>query len=208
MDNVDLTKLTKLEALKQLAERVNKDFASKDALETVDGKVTKLNTTISELQSNVTELQEAGYQTSSDVESAVTNGINDWANQLTPEDKKVNTFKELVDYVAAHGKEVDGMLADILANKNGLAALKELVGELPEDDLDAEDIVDYITKAITKAVGDIDLSEFVDADDVDGAIDSKLEDYYNKNYIDTTYVIASNTEVEEMLNDVFGTAEE
>lgn len=203
MTNVDLTKLTKLEALKQLAERVNKDFATKDALETVDGKVTQLGTTVSGLQSNVTKLQEAGYQTASDVENAVTSGINDWANQLTPEDEKVNTFKELVDYVAQHGSQVDGMVADILANKNGLATLKELVGELPEDDLDADDIVDYISKAIAKAVNEIDTSEFVDAEDVDSAIDTKLKSYYTKNQIDEKYVIATSEEVDEVLNGVF-----
>lgn len=208
MANVDLTKLTKLEALKQLAERVNKDFATKDALETVDGKVTQLGTTVSGLQSDVTELQEADYQTASDVESAITNGINNWANQLTPEDKKVNTFKELVDYVAQHGSQVDGMLADILANKNGLAALKELVGELPENNLDAKDVVDYISKAIAKAVSEIDTSEFVDAEDVDSAIDAKLGSYYTKNQIDEKYVIATSEEVKAVLDEVFGGSED
>lgn len=202
MANVDLTKLTKLEALKQLAERVNKDFATKDALKTVDGKVTKLDITVTGLQSDVTELQKAGYQTASDVESAVTSGINTWAQQVT-ENETIDTFKELVDYVAKHGGEVSKMLADILANKNDLAALKELVGELPEDDLDAEDVVDYISKAIEKAISEIDTSEFVNADDVDGAIDTKLKNYYTKNQIDEKYVIATNEEVDAVLNDVF-----
>lgn len=47
--------------------------------------------------------------------------INDFANKIS-EDGTVNTFKELVDYVAAHGSETADMAADI-------TALQGLVGD-------------------------------------------------------------------------------
>ena len=200
---VDLNKLTKLEALQQLAIKVRDGFATKDEMSAVDDKVTQLDTTVSGLESDVTELQEAGYQDEDDVKRITAQEINNWANQLTPEDEKVNTFKELVDYVAQHGSQVDGMLANILSNQQGIEKLQELIGELPKDDFEADDVIDYISKAIEKAIGEINLSEFVDTDDVNNAIDEKLENYYDKTYIDTTYAIATNVEVSEMLNGVF-----
>ena len=41
----DLNKLTKLEALKQLAERINKDFSTKTEVKTLETRVETLETT-------------------------------------------------------------------------------------------------------------------------------------------------------------------
>lgn len=48
------------------------------------------------------------------VDAKIDAKINDFANKIS-EDGTVNTFKELVDYVAAHGSETADMAADITA---------------------------------------------------------------------------------------------
>lgn len=45
----------------------------------------------------------------------VTSQINDFATKVSKDDGVVNTFKELVDYVAEHGPEAANMAADITA---------------------------------------------------------------------------------------------
>ena len=55
------------------------------------------------------------------VDAKIDAKINDFANKIS-EDGTVNTFKELVDYVAAHGSETADMAADI-------TALQGLVGD-------------------------------------------------------------------------------
>ena len=52
----------------------------------------------------------------------IKDAINVFATQIS-EDGKVNTFKELVDYVAAHGSEYTDAIADIAANKSAIATL-------------------------------------------------------------------------------------
>lgn len=56
------------------------------------------------------------------VAKSVKDAINDFATKVS-EDGTVNTFKELVDYVAAHGSEYTDAIADIAANKSAIATL-------------------------------------------------------------------------------------
>lgn len=56
------------------------------------------------------------------VAKGVKDAINDFATKVS-EDGTVNTFKELVDYVAAHGSEYTDAIADIAANKSAIATL-------------------------------------------------------------------------------------
>lgn len=56
------------------------------------------------------------------ISEEVTNQINDWAAQVSEDDGVVNTFKELIDYVATH----EGAAADMVAD---ITTLQELVGE-------------------------------------------------------------------------------
>ena len=107
--------------------------------ETVEG----LQATVAGLQSDVNAVQEiltptgegqspladrvSSLETKMDgtgegtVNAKIDAKINDFANKIS-EDGTVNTFKELVDYVAAHGSETADMAADI-------TALRGLVGD-------------------------------------------------------------------------------
>ena len=107
--------------------------------ETVEG----LQATVAGLQSDVNAVQEiltptgegqspladrvSSLETKMDgtgegtVDAKINAKINDFANKIS-EDGTVNTFKELVDYVAAHGSETADMAADI-------TALQGLVGD-------------------------------------------------------------------------------
>lgn len=76
-------------------------------------------------------------------EEAAAAAINAWAEELS-DDQVVNTFKELVDYVASHGTEAADMAANIQENSNEIEALKQLVGD--------EDVADQILDAIEEAL--------------------------------------------------------
>ena len=66
----------------------------------------------------------------------------------------VNSYKELIDWVATHGPEATQMAGDISANKTAIANLKTLVGTLPEG-ATSTTVVAYITEAINAlSIGD------------------------------------------------------
>lgn len=67
------------------------------------------------------------------VNNKVTEQINDFASKMS-DDETVNTFKELVDYVANHGGEVATIAADV-------SSLQQLVGE--------DSVKDQITHALS-----------------------------------------------------------
>ena len=125
--------------------------------ETVKG----LQTAVEKLQANVKTLQDIVTPTGEGtvplldrvaaIEGAVTGTgegsvdakIDDKLKELmgkVSDDGTVNTIKELIDYVADHGKEAADMAADI-------TSLKDLVGETSVDSR----ILDAITKTETKA---------------------------------------------------------
>lgn len=179
----DLTKLTKLEALQQLAQRVNQDFTKKKDFNTLKNRVDQHDTDISGLQDTVGNLQAAGgeqntivkikvngedqtigedrsvnitvptdnasltngagYQTASDVksaaDSAATSAINEWAKQVTEDNETVDTFKELIDYVAKHAPEAASMAASI-------EELEKLVGEDSVSEQIKEALDGYVQK--------------------------------------------------------------
>ena len=91
--------------------------------ETVEG----LQTTVAGIQTDVAALQQNIETLNGDatvegsVKKIVTDEINKFATEIN-DDENVNTFKELVDYVATHGGEAATMAADI-------TALYGLVGE-------------------------------------------------------------------------------
>jgi hypothetical protein len=113
--------------------------------ETVDGLqivVSGLKSDVTNLQTNVTEIREIvmsseegsgtllerveALETKVDgegeesVDAKINSKINEFANQIS-DDGTVNTLKELVDYVATHGKDVETLV-------NGVTTLQELVG--------------------------------------------------------------------------------
>ncbi len=65
------------------------------------------------------------------INDIVTEKINDFATNISEEDGVVNTFKELVDYVADHGTEAADMAADI-TDLQGLVGSKSVEDQISE----------------------------------------------------------------------------
>lgn len=147
------THISALEALKQLAERVTAGYTTKAEHKTlsdkVDGLVTaggepnkiesiKVNGTAQNIAAdksvditvptNNNQLQNgAGYQTASDVDTAVKNAFKTFEEAVTADDT-VNTYKELIEWAAEHGSEA-----------------AEIVGQIAELEAELEKKVDKVT---------------------------------------------------------------
>lgn len=84
------------------------------------------------------------------VSKSVKDAINDFATKIS-DDGKINTFKELVDYAAAHGSEYTAAIADIAANKSAIDTLKGTgagsVSKAVNDAIDGLHIGDYAKSA-------------------------------------------------------------
>ena len=89
------------------------------------------------------------------VTTTVDDAINKFATDVTNDDV-VNSYKELIDWVATHGSEAAEMAAAIEANEASISDLEKLVGSLPEGET-SENIVAYIQKLVaaeeTRATG-------------------------------------------------------
>ena len=84
------------------------------------------------------------------VAKSVKDAINNFATEIS-KDGTVNTFKELVDYVAAHGNEYTDAIADIAANKSAIDTLNGTgtgsVSKAVNDAIDGLHIGDYAKSA-------------------------------------------------------------
>lgn len=84
------------------------------------------------------------------VAKSVKEAINDFATKIS-DDGTVNTFKELVDYAAAHGSEYTAAIADIAANKSAIDTLNGTgagsVSKAVNDAIDGLHISDYAKSA-------------------------------------------------------------
>lgn len=122
--------------------------------------------------------------------------LNNFATKVT-DDGVVNSYKELIEWVAEHGPEATEMASGISANTTAINNLKNLVGTLPED-ATSTTVVGYIAEAIDAlAIGD-----YAKTTEVTTAISNALTNYYTKTEIDA--MKATDAEVTEMLNEVFG----
>jgi hypothetical protein len=130
--------------------------------------------------------------------------INKFATDVT-DDNVVNSYKELIDWVAKHGPEATKMAGGISENKTAIADLKTLVGTLPEG-ATSTTVVAYITEAINA----LSIGDYAKTTEVTAAINTALESYYTKTQVDETFVkktdivMATDAEVDAMLTEVFG----
>lgn len=135
-----------------------KQYVSKENLATYDEKIkalinkivadsayddTALAGRITANETAITKLKGTG---DGSIQKTVDDAINAFATNIS-DDQVVNTFKELVDYVAAHAPEAATMAGDISALKTNLNALKILVGELPSGTA-AKTIIEYIDSKV------------------------------------------------------------
>lgn len=248
---VDLTKLTKLEALKQLAERVHDNYVENKDFKVVEGKVTKLESDVSELQEQVGELETASgdYAKSTDVEKDYlkkTEAASTYLEQNDAEEtylaqtEAANTYLTQANAATTYATKSDistvykpaGSKASVDAldtpSAENLGNVYNMTTEFTADSKFIEGEVGNKypkgTNVVVIDVGEQDykydvLAGFVDLTDYEKTADMKeyvsgeLDDYYTKeevytqDEIDAKYVIATESEVEEMLDDVFGTVE-
>ena len=97
--------------------------------------------------------------------------INKFATDVTDDDV-VNSYKELIDWVATHGPEATKMASGISENKTAIANLKTLVGTLPEG-ATSTTVVAYITEAINA----LSIGDYAKTTEVTAAISAALAAY-------------------------------
>ena len=99
--------------------------------------------------------------------------INKFATDVT-DDNVVNSYKELIDWVAAHGPEATQMASGISENKTAIANLKTLVGTLPEG-ATSTTVVAYITEAINA----LSIGDYAKTSDVNTGLGKKADKVTN-----------------------------
>lgn len=108
------------------------------------------------------------------VAKSVKDAINDFATKVS-EDGTVNTFKELVDYVAAHGSEYTDAIADIAANKSAIDTLNG-------------DGAGSVSKAVNDAIDGLHIGDYAKSADVENT-------YVKKNGTDRLFTAAEATKL-------------
>ena len=108
------------------------------------------------------------------VAKSVKDAINDFASKVT-EDGTVNTFKELVDYVAAHGSEYTAAIADIAANKSAIGTLNGTGAG-------------SVSKAVNDAIDGLSIDDYAKSADVEST-------YVKKNGTDRLMTVAEGTKL-------------
>lgn len=185
------TKHTTIDQLKKLALR------TKSEIGLVDAKVAGLTTKVNDLDTLTGDGEGS-------ISKMIDAAINKFATDVT-DDNVVNSYKELIDWVAKHGPEATKMAGGISDNKTAIADLKTLVGTLPED-VTSTTVVAYITEAINA----LSIGDYAKTTEVTAAINTALESYYTKTQVDETFVkktdivMATDEEVDAMLTEVFG----
>ena len=159
--------ITEAELSAALKEVINAK-AEASAVEALSGRVTTAEGKITTLNADSATAGSVDYKIAQAIATLVNNP-----------DEAMNSINELVTWCNEHAEDALALTNQVTANKNGLANLVALVGELPED-ATSTTVVAYITEAITNA----------------------LKSHYTKAEIDA--MIASDAEVEEMLTEVFG----
>lgn len=94
----------------------------------------------------------------------IDDAFDDFASKVS-DDGVVNSFKELVDWVAAHGSEAAELAEGISTNAAAIESLKALVGELPEG-ATATTVVGYIAEAIAA----LSIDDYAKAADLTAAV--------------------------------------
>ena len=162
MAGYDVKKLTRLEALKQLAERAKEYFAAK--------------ADFADISKKVSTIENAGYKNEKEIQKMIDAAIEAFETEVT-NDNTIDTFKEIVDYIAENGVEFAQMISD-------LRELEGLVGETPVSLQITTALEDYVVKDGAKVLSTNDYTS-TDKEKVDGI------EY------------ATDEEIEEMLNEIF-----
>lgn len=160
------TAQTKVDELANGQVKTNKEAIEKlNGADTVDGSVSKqikdaktalekkitdsqyddsvLSGRVTAVEGDITTLKGTGEGS---VKKQIDDALNDFATKVSDDDV-VNTYKELIDYAAAHKGEAATMAGDISKNATAIKTLETYVGKLPEG-TDAASVIDYINKKV------------------------------------------------------------
>ena len=123
----------------------SKKAASTEFVNTaITNATSKLSTDLSTAQSDITNLQTAvttlngNANTAGSVANTVSVAINDFATKVS-DDGTINTFKEMIDYAAAHKNEYSTLYGSVQANTNAIDALDKKTVDGP-----AQSVADHI----------------------------------------------------------------
>lgn len=100
------------------------------------------------------------------VKKAVSDAV---ASIIADAPEAYDTLKEISDWISSHTSDAAGMNSQIKTNKESIAALKTLIGTLPNT-ATSKDIVSYIAEYVSKALADSDLSQYAKAEDLKAAV--------------------------------------
>ena len=103
------------------------------------------------------------------IQKMIDAAINKFATDVT-DDNVVNSYKELIDWVAKHGPEATKMAQGISENKTAIDNLKKFVGELPKG-ATATTVVGYIAEAIAA----LSIGDYAKTADVTSALGKKAD---------------------------------
>ena len=120
---------------------VNTNTANITAINNTIGTVSGDTTLIELINANTSAISTLNGTGEGSVTKSVDNAINDFATKIS-DDGTVNTFKELVDYVATHGPEAATMAANILENSNAIDNINNKIGTVTEGKTVVEMIAD------------------------------------------------------------------
>lgn len=96
-----------------------------------------------------------------------------------------DTLKELADWLSEHETDAASMNSAIQGNKSEIAALKTLIGSIPEDS-DAADIVGYIAEVIA----DLGIGNYATIEAMNAALAKKVDKVDGKGLSENDYTTA------------------
>jgi hypothetical protein len=114
------------------------------------------------------------------VEGSVANQIADAFAALTGNDTDIKTLQALVDWVDEHAADALELGNQVTTNKNDIADLNALVGQLPAG-ITSTTVVGYIAEAIAG----LGIGDYAKTSEVTAAISAAIAGYYTKGEIDT-----------------------
>ena len=128
------------------------------------------------------------------VDKKIADAINAWAAQVT-DDGTINTYKEALEYIAAHGAEYTALLGEVTANKNAIATLN---GDASTAGSVAKAVADEAARAqaAEKAAADAAAAAQTQADKgvTDAAAAQAAADAIAQDYVKASEMVAMTTD--------------
>lgn len=114
-----------------LAARVTQAEADIDAIEADYLKAADKEALQTQITSNKNAIDTLNGSGDGSVDAKITAAFNEFSTKVS-DDNVVNTYKELIDYAAAHGAEFTELVGKVTANENAISALSDKVGSIPD----------------------------------------------------------------------------